>query len=95
MTDRKDGTVVRPSTLPPNPSVGELVTEIDRARHDAVRTVNEIAGRLDVTGRVPRPVLESLRTAVQYAKQIPVPLRIAIVVVLWRSLRRRRRRCGR
>lgn len=92
MTERKESAALQPSTLPPNPSVGELVTEIDRARHDAAHTVNEIANRLDVTNKVPKPVMDSMTKAIQYAKQIPVPMRIAIVIVLWRLLRRRHRK---
>ena len=33
--------------LPPNPSVGELVTEIDRARTGAARTAHELREKLD------------------------------------------------
>lgn len=33
--------------LPPNPSVGELLAEIDRARTRAARTTAKLAGRVD------------------------------------------------
>jgi hypothetical protein len=44
----KEPAVPKPSNLPPNPSVGELVTEIDRARHEAARTVTALVAKLDV-----------------------------------------------
>jgi hypothetical protein len=44
--------VPKPSYLPPNPSVGELVTEIDRARHEAARTMTALVAKLDVQTRV-------------------------------------------
>lgn len=44
--------VPQPDTLPPNPSVGELVTEIDRARHDAAHTLTALVEKLDVKTRV-------------------------------------------
>jgi hypothetical protein len=56
--------IPQPSTLPPNPSVGEIMTEIDRARHDMARTVNELVGKLDVKAAVQRKAhhqVESLR----------------------------------
>jgi hypothetical protein len=46
--------VPEPSYLPPNPSVGELVTEIDRARHEAARTVAALVEKFDVKTRVQR-----------------------------------------
>jgi hypothetical protein len=45
---KKDPAVPQPSYLPPNPSVGELVTEIDRARHEAARTVTALVAKFDV-----------------------------------------------
>lgn len=44
--------VPAPSYLPPNPSVGELVTEIDRARHEAAHTIEALVEKLDVKARV-------------------------------------------
>jgi hypothetical protein len=44
--------VYHPDPLPPNPSVGELVTEIDRARHDAAHTLTALVEKLDVKARV-------------------------------------------
>ncbi|HEX3593031.1 MAG TPA: DUF3618 domain-containing protein [Pseudonocardiaceae bacterium] len=44
--------VPKPSYLPSNPSVGELVTEIDRARHDAAHTIEALVEKLDVKARV-------------------------------------------
>ena len=46
--------VPEPSYLPPNPSVGELVTEIDRARHEAARTLTALVDKLDVTAMMRR-----------------------------------------
>jgi thioredoxin-like negative regulator of GroEL len=99
--------VLEPSYLPPNPSVGELVTEIDRARHDAAHTVAALVEKLDVKARVrdeTRSKLVDLRQrvdaapqpvgkALDYAKRIPVPARYAIAaaVLLLLLLRRRRR----
>ncbi len=42
----------QPSNLPPNPSVGELVTEIDRARHDVAVTLTALVDKVDVRARV-------------------------------------------
>lgn len=58
MTERE----LKPSALPPNPSVGELVTEIDRARHDAARTVAALAAKLDVKTQVQRKAQNRLDT---------------------------------
>jgi hypothetical protein len=44
--------VPQPSYLPPNPSVGELVTEIDRARHEAAHTMTALVAKLDVQSRM-------------------------------------------
>lgn len=38
--------------LPPNPSVGELVTEIDRARTGAARAAGELLEKVDVRQRI-------------------------------------------
>lgn len=101
-----------PSNLPPNPSIGELVTEIDRARHEVAMTLTALADKTDVRARlersaneriaglrqrrdelVPVPVARALGTVTGYAKQVPVPVRLAAVVVLltlWRVRRHRR-----
>lgn len=108
-----------PSELPPNPSMGELVTEIDRARHDAAKTAAALADKFDVRARVsrrahdqldalrwdgrrvaadlrslrdqvadvtPESVAKALHTALDYARRIPVPVRVAIAVVLIRMM---------
>jgi hypothetical protein len=51
-TSGDEPVIPKPSYLPPNPSVGELVTEIDRARHDAARTVTALVAKLDVQTRM-------------------------------------------
>lgn len=38
--------------LPPNPTVGELVTEIDRARTGAARAAGELLEKVDVRRRI-------------------------------------------
>jgi cellulase/cellobiase CelA1 len=48
----EDPAIPEPSYLPPNPSVGELVTEIDRARHEAAHTVTALVAKLDVQARM-------------------------------------------
>lgn len=50
--------VTGPGELPPNASVGELVTEIDAARHEAARTVGALVDRVDVKSRVKRATHE-------------------------------------
>ena len=52
MTIERRDDVPKPSYLPPNPSVGELVTEIDRARHDAAHTLEALVEKLDVKARM-------------------------------------------
>ncbi len=52
MTIERRDDVPKPSYLPPNPSVGELVTEIDRARHDAAHTLEALLEKLDVKARM-------------------------------------------
>lgn len=112
-----------PSELPPNPSMGELVTEIDRARHDAAKTVSALADKFDVRARMsrkahdqvaalqwdgrrvaadlrslrdqavevtPESVAKALHTALDYARRIPVPVRVVLVVVLVRMVWPRR-----
>lgn len=98
--------VPTPSYLPPNPSVGELVTEIDRARHDAAHTVEALVGKLDVRTRArdtvqarrkqivaatPESVAKGVGVASQYAKRVPVPAWLGLVVALivLRKLRKR------
>jgi hypothetical protein len=86
MSERKS---LEPSALPPDPSIGELVTEIDRARHDAAHTVNELSRRLDPRTKVPEPVRNYTRTAIGYAKQVPMSVWITAAVVFMLALRRR------
>ena len=52
MTIERRDDVPKPSYLPSNPSVGELVTEIDRARHDAAHTLEALVEKLDVKARM-------------------------------------------
>lgn len=88
MSERR---TIEPSALAPNASVGELVTEIDRARHDAAHTVNELTRRFDPRSRVPDNVTRYTRTTVQYVKRVPVQVWvIAAVVLLWSRRRRGR-----
>jgi hypothetical protein len=86
--DRKE---LEPSYLPPNPSVGELVTEIDRARHDAAHTVAALADRLDprpamlarsrrITSVAPAPVATALTGISRTTQRIPPRARIAMAV---------------
>ncbi|HEX3646863.1 MAG TPA: hypothetical protein VHV49_00470 [Pseudonocardiaceae bacterium] len=101
--DRKE---LEPSALPPNPSVGELVTEIDRARHEAAHTVAALAERLDprpavlarsrqLTGVTPAPVSTALTGIGQQARRLPPRIRLGIViaplVLMLLWLRRRHR----
>ncbi|HEX3786337.1 MAG TPA: DUF3618 domain-containing protein [Pseudonocardiaceae bacterium] len=43
-----------PQALAPDASVGEIVAEIDRARHDAADTVAALVAKLDVSAQVRR-----------------------------------------
>ena len=52
--DERSEELPQPSALPPNPSVGELVTEIDRARHDAARTAAALVDRVNIKSRAQR-----------------------------------------
>lgn len=93
MSKRDKASVPEPSTLPPNPSVGELRTEIDRARHDAAHTMTALTKKLDVPAiRRPTTMAATLGT---YVRRLGTPLTawIAAAVVLtiwWRRARRRR-----
>jgi len=88
MTDRGEKpTVPEPSYLPPNPSVGELITEIDRARHEAVRTLHALATKYDRPAV--RTSLSLARPLGTVARRIPVPLWIVFAFVLLHWLRRR------
>jgi uncharacterized protein (TIGR03382 family) len=70
-------------TLPPNPSVGELVTEIDRARHQVGRTAAALADKMDVKKRAQRATrdrVQALRWDSRRLRQdlgIPVLVRLA------------------
>lgn len=107
MTVERRDDVPKPSSLPPNPSVGELVTEIDRARHDAARTLSALVEKLDVKTRVkqetqarrqrlvaatPDPVVTAVGKATGYAKRVPVPAWLGVAVVTVVFLLIRRRR---
>ena len=93
MTDRKkEPAVPEPSYLPPNPSVGELNTEIDRARHEAMRTMNALAKKFDRPAvRTSIAVARPLATPARYARRVPVVAWIAIALMLLRWMRHRRR----
>lgn len=105
MSHRRDRDELEPYALPPNPSVGELVTEIDRARHETAHTLAELAERLDprpavlarsrqLTGAAPAPVVSALTEIGQQARRIPPRVRVAITIapVLLLLLWWRRRR---
>jgi hypothetical protein len=107
MTIERRDDVPKPSYLPANPSVGELVTEIDRARHDAAHTLEALVEKLDVKARVkhetqarrqqvvaatPESVAKALGKTAEYTKRVPVPARIGAAVVLVFLLLWRRRR---
>ena len=93
MSGRGPDRIPEPSYLPPNPSVGELRAEIDRTRHEAARTVAALTRKL-APPAIPMPitVAASVGTATRYARRVPIPAWIAVVllVLLWRRRRRTR-----
>jgi hypothetical protein len=103
MTER-DEVVPEPSYLPPNPSVGELVTEIDRARHEAARTMTALVRKFDRPAlrkplAVARPlanVRRPLANVRRHAPRLPLPVWIigAFLVLRWWRHRRRANRHG-
>ncbi len=96
MNRRGEPTVPEPSYLPPNPSVGELVTEIDRARHEATRTMTALTRKFDTpavrtAASMTRPLAHYARVGVVagYARRVPTPVWIIAVLMLFRWWRRR------
>jgi hypothetical protein len=83
-TGRANGHAVvpAPSNLPPNPSVGELVTEIDRARHDAARTVSALVDKLDMKSAVRRRAHHQARALGWDGERVAAGLRTARIQAL-------------
>jgi hypothetical protein len=96
---------LEPTALPPNPSVGELVTEIDRARHDAAHTIAALADRLDprpalrtrsrhLTAATPAPITTALHGISRNARRLPPRVRLVVagtpILLALLWLRRRR-----
>ena len=70
--------MTEPSELPPNPSIGELNTEIDRARHDAARTMTALVQKFD------KPVLhKSLSVARRQTPKVPGQVWLGAVALLF------------
>lgn len=74
--------VPEPSYLPPNPSVGELVTEIDRARHDLAHTVNALVGKLDVKATMKRRTHDQVQSLRWNGRRVAADLRAIRTEVL-------------
>jgi hypothetical protein len=92
MTERDEVAVPEPSFLPPDPSVGELVTEIDRARHEAARTMTALVRKFDRPAlRKPLLVARPLGTVTRYTRRMPLPVWIIGAFLVLRWWRRRRR----
>jgi hypothetical protein len=92
MTEPDDVAVPEPSYLPPNPSVGELVTEIDRARHEAAHTLNALVRKFDKPAlRTPLSMARPLGTVTRHTRRLPLPVWIFGALLLLRWWRRRRR----
>jgi len=92
MTDRnRKPAVPALSYLPPDPSVGELVTEIDRARHEAARTLDALVTKFDRPAvRTSLSLARPLGAAGLLVRRIPVPWWIVVTLLLLRWFRRRR-----
>jgi hypothetical protein len=92
MTEPDDAAVPEPSYLPPNPSVGEVVTEIDRARHEAARTMTALVRKFDKPAlRTSLAMARPLGTVARRAPRMPLPVWISGALLLLRWWRRRRR----
>lgn len=92
MTEPGADAVPEPSYLPPNPSVGEVVTEIDRARHEAARTLNALVRKFDKPAlRTSLSVARPSSAVTQRLQRVPRPVWIVGVLLLWRWWRRHRR----
>lgn len=103
--NRHERKALEPGALPPNPSVGELVTEIDRARHDAAHTLGALVDRLDprpavlarsrqITEVAPAPIATALTGISRTTQRMPTRVRVAValapvLLMLW--LRHRRK----
>ncbi|HKN96202.1 MAG TPA: hypothetical protein VJX10_03710 [Pseudonocardiaceae bacterium] len=88
---RHERNELEPSALPPNPSVGELVTEIDRARHETAHTLAALADKLDprpavvaksrqLTGVAPAPVAAALTEISHQARRLPPRVRLGLTL---------------
>lgn len=85
-------TTPEPSNLAPDASIGELVTEIDRTRHEAARTVAALTKKIETSQPVsPTAAAKAVGTVTQRARQVPKPVWLGAVLVLVVWLRRRRR----
>lgn len=93
MSKRGHDKALEPSFLPANPSVGELMTEIDRTRHEAARTIGALAAKLEATRPVsPTRVARRMGTAVDQARRFPLLAWLVAVLLLalwWRHRRAR------
>jgi hypothetical protein len=58
---RPPGSVPQPSALAPDASVGEILAEIDRNRHDAAKTVAALADRFTIKSQATRRVRSRLQ----------------------------------
>jgi hypothetical protein len=97
MTEPDDATVPEPAYLPPNPSLGEVVTEIDRARHETARTVHALARKFDKPAlRAPLSMARPLGAVTRRTRRIPLPVWIfgALLLLRWWRGRRRASRRG-
>lgn len=86
--------------LPEKPSVGELIEEIDRARHEAARTAGALADKLNVRSRIGDAAHDRLETLPPWLNRMVGVLRenprtvlaaIVALLVLRAVLRRVRR----
>lgn len=85
MTREHDRDVVpEPSALPANPSVSELVAEIDRTRHEAARTVAALTDKLAAT-RPPTSMAGAMGMVAARVRRVPRPVWLvtAAVVLGW------------
>lgn len=93
MSKHDDKGIPQPSALPENPSVGELRTEIDRARHDAAHTVTALTKKLDTAvSQAPTTVATAVGTSARQAirPSVLVWFGCAVVLVIWWRRRQHR-----
>lgn len=69
-------------TLPPDPSVGELVTEIDRARHQVGRTAATLVDKIDVQKRARRATRDRIQALRRDSRRLRKDLRVPVLVGL-------------